>query len=309
MIDVALYEAVFNVMESLLPEYSAFGAVREAAGSALPGIAPSNAYRCTDGYVLIAGNGDSIFKRLMQAIGRDDLGADARRWPDNAGRVARVDELDAAIEAWTLSRPVAEVLGIARRGAGAGRQGLHRQGHRRGPALPGARHDPAPDHARRLRARRARHRAQAARARRARCAASAPRLGDDTDAVLRELGFSTARHRRAARQEGGGMTHRQLWNGAGRRIHMQEVGTRDGLQVETAFVPTEDKIALVNALSQAGMAKIEVTAFVSPKAIPALRDAEIVLREIERRPGRGLQRAGAQRARRRARDRGRAPTS
>ena len=76
-----------------------------------------------------------------------------------------------------------------------------------------------------------------------------------------------------------------LWNGAGRRIHMQEVGTRDGLQVEEAFVPTEDKIALVNTLSRAGMAMIEVTAFVSPKAIPALRDAEIVLREIERRPG------------------------
>ncbi|MEJ8848357.1 hydroxymethylglutaryl-CoA lyase [Variovorax rhizosphaerae] len=75
------------------------------------------------------------------------------------------------------------------------------------------------------------------------------------------------------------------WNGAGRRIHMQEVGTRDGLQVEEAFVPTEEKIALVNALSQAGMAKIEVTAFVSPKAIPALRDAEVVLREIDRKPG------------------------
>ncbi len=78
---------------------------------------------------------------------------------------------------------------------------------------------------------------------------------------------------------------KQVWNGAGRRIYMQEVGTRDGLQVEEAFVPTEDKIALVNALSQAGMAKIEVTAFVSPQAIPALRDAEIVLREIDRKPG------------------------
>jgi formyl-CoA transferase len=66
VIDVALHEAVFNVMESLIPEYSAFGAVREAAGSALPGIAPSNAYRCSDGYVLVAGNGDSIFKRLMR---------------------------------------------------------------------------------------------------------------------------------------------------------------------------------------------------------------------------------------------------
>ncbi|WP_029001081.1 hydroxymethylglutaryl-CoA lyase [Azohydromonas australica] len=77
----------------------------------------------------------------------------------------------------------------------------------------------------------------------------------------------------------------EVWNGAGRRIHMQEVGTRDGLQVEPAFVPTEDKIALVNALSRAGLAKIEVTAFVSPQAIPALRDAEQVLREIERVPG------------------------
>jgi hydroxymethylglutaryl-CoA lyase len=76
-----------------------------------------------------------------------------------------------------------------------------------------------------------------------------------------------------------------IWNGAGRHIHMQEVGTRDGLQAETAFVPTEDKIALVNALSQAGMAKIEVTAFVSPKVIPALSDADAVLRGIERRPG------------------------
>lgn len=76
-----------------------------------------------------------------------------------------------------------------------------------------------------------------------------------------------------------------VWNGNGRRIYMQEVGTRDGLQAEKAFVPTADKIALVNALSQAGMAKIEVTAFVSPQAIPALRDAETVLREITRKAG------------------------
>ncbi len=110
VIDVALYEAVFNCMESLLPEYSAFGAVREAAGSALPGIAPSNAYRCADGgYALIAGNGDSIFRRLMTLIGRDDLGKDPLL-ADNAGRVARVTELDAAIGAWTAERSVAEVL-------------------------------------------------------------------------------------------------------------------------------------------------------------------------------------------------------
>ena len=120
VIDVALHEAVFNVMESLLPEYSAFGAVREAAGSALPGIAPSNAYRCRDGYVLIAGNGDSIFKRLMGVIGRSDLGQDPGL-AGNAGRVARVTELDAAIEAWTVGRTVQQVLdalGAARVPAG-----------------------------------------------------------------------------------------------------------------------------------------------------------------------------------------------
>ena len=109
VIDVALYESVFNVMESLLPEYSAFGTVREAAGSALPGIAPTNAYPCADGYVLVAGNGDSIFRRLMTAIGRNDLANDPTL-AANPGRVLRVAELDAAIGAYTRSRSVAQVL-------------------------------------------------------------------------------------------------------------------------------------------------------------------------------------------------------
>ena len=110
VIDVALYEAVFNCMESLLPEYSAFGAVRGPAGSALPGIAPSNAYRCSDGgYALIAGNGDSIFKRLMKVIDREDFGADPTL-ADNAGRVARVAELDTAIGLWTATRTVDQVM-------------------------------------------------------------------------------------------------------------------------------------------------------------------------------------------------------
>ena len=110
VVDVALYEAVFNCMESLLPEYSAFGAIRGPAGSALPGIAPSNAYLCKDGKcALIAGNGDSIFKRLMTAIGRDDLAADPDL-TDNAGRVKRVEEIDAAIGAWASKLNVAEVL-------------------------------------------------------------------------------------------------------------------------------------------------------------------------------------------------------
>jgi len=112
VVDVALYEAVFNCMESLLPEYSAFGAVRGPAGSALPGIAPSNAYVCKDGgYALIAGNGDSIFKRLMTVIDREDLGADPAL-SDNAGRVARVAEIDEAIGQWAAQRTVDEVLAL-----------------------------------------------------------------------------------------------------------------------------------------------------------------------------------------------------
>jgi formyl-CoA transferase len=122
VIDVALYEAVFNCMESLLPEYSAFGAVRGPGGSALPGIAPSNAYLCNDGgYALIAGNGDSIYKRLMAAIGREDLGNDPEL-ANNAGRVARVAEIDAAIGAWTKTRTVTEALEVLdRAGVPAGR--------------------------------------------------------------------------------------------------------------------------------------------------------------------------------------------
>jgi len=109
-IDVALYESVFNVMESLLPEYDAFGAVRERAGSALPGIVPSNAYRCRGGeYVLVAGNGDSIFRRLMAAIGRADLERDPAL-AHNDGRVAHTARIDGAIEAWTSERTPDEVI-------------------------------------------------------------------------------------------------------------------------------------------------------------------------------------------------------
>ena len=111
VVDVALYEAVFNCMESLLPEFSAFGAVRQPAGSALPGIAPSNAYACADGMVVIGGNGDSIFKRLMIAIGRDDLATDPEL-AGNPGRVKRVAEIDVAIGAWTGTRPVQQVLDV-----------------------------------------------------------------------------------------------------------------------------------------------------------------------------------------------------
>jgi succinyl-CoA---D-citramalate CoA-transferase len=111
VIDVALYEAVFNCMESLLPEYSAAGVVREPSGSALPGIAPTNAYPCSDGVLLIAGNGDSIFKRLMRAIGRADF-AEAADLATNEGRVRRVAEIDEAIAAWTRGRTVSDALAV-----------------------------------------------------------------------------------------------------------------------------------------------------------------------------------------------------
>lgn len=189
VIDVALHEAVFNVMESLIPEYDAFGAVREAAGSALPGIAPSNAYRCSDGFVLIAGNGDSIFKRLMQVIGRDDLGNDAAL-AGNAGRVARVEELDAAIERWTQTRQVGEVLAIlgeARVPAGKvfTAKDIHEDPHYRARdmILKQATRDgyevDVPGVVPKLLGTPGTVRS------------AAPRLGDDTDAVLGELGFST----------------------------------------------------------------------------------------------------------------------
>ena len=191
VIDMALHEAVFNVMESLVPEYSAFGVVREPAGSALPGIAPSNAYRCGDGgVVLISGNGDSIFKRLMTAIGRDDLGRDPAL-ADNAGRVKRVAEIDAAIEAWSLQRPIDEVLAVLAEAK-----------------VPSGRVYTAKDIAEDPHYR-ARDMLLTQRTRDGddievpgivpklmgtpgRVRSSAPHLGDDTDAVLREIGLSDA---------------------------------------------------------------------------------------------------------------------
>jgi formyl-CoA transferase len=190
VIDVALTEAVLNVMESLIPEYSAFGEVREPAGSALPGIAPSNAYKCNDGVVLIAGNGDSIFKRLMATMERHDLAQDPEL-ADNAGRVQRVDEIDAAIAQWTQDQTVDQVLTqLAQAKVPAGRvytardivndphfqardmivKQTTRDGHEMDvpgivPKLMGT---PG------------------------RIRSSAPRLGDDTDAVLSELGLSAA---------------------------------------------------------------------------------------------------------------------
>ena len=109
-IDVALYEAVFAIMESLVPEYQMQGFVRERSGASMPGIAPTNTYRCGDGlYVAIAGNGDGIFRRFMEAIGRPDL-AQEPRLASNDGRAAQAQQLDDIISQWTAKHALAEVL-------------------------------------------------------------------------------------------------------------------------------------------------------------------------------------------------------
>lgn len=110
IVDVAIYESVFNMMESALPEFDLLGDLRERHGSKLPGIVPSNTYRCRDGkFIIIGGNGDSIFRRLMKVVGRDDLATD----PDleeNIGRVKQEKEIDKAIAEWTARHEFSEVL-------------------------------------------------------------------------------------------------------------------------------------------------------------------------------------------------------
>ncbi len=112
MVDVALYEAVFNMMESLVPEYDYAGVVRERTGGSLPGIVPSNTYTTGDGEnIVIAGNGDAIFRRLMIAIGREDMANDPQL-ANNAGRVPRTQEIDDAIQAWCSGRNIDAALEV-----------------------------------------------------------------------------------------------------------------------------------------------------------------------------------------------------
>jgi formyl-CoA transferase len=110
VVDAAIYESIFQMLESVLPEYDFFGHVRERTGAKLAGIVPTNTYRCRDGkYVIIGGNGDSIFQRLMRAAGRPDLASDPRL-ASNPGRVQHEAEIDAAIEAYTLQHDFDTVL-------------------------------------------------------------------------------------------------------------------------------------------------------------------------------------------------------
>jgi crotonobetainyl-CoA:carnitine CoA-transferase CaiB-like acyl-CoA transferase len=110
VVDVAIFEAVFNMLEAVVPEYDGAGVVRGPSGSTVTGIVPTNTYECGDGrYVVIGANADSIFRRLMQAIGREDMAEDPR-FSNNAGRVAHEREIDQAIAEWTGARDSAEVL-------------------------------------------------------------------------------------------------------------------------------------------------------------------------------------------------------
>lgn len=110
VVDVALYESMFNLMEAVVPEFSGAGVIREPSGTTVTGIVPTNTYRCKDGkYVVIGGNGDSIFQRLMEVAGRSDLATDPRM-SNNAGRVEHELEIDNALAAWCMSKSANEIL-------------------------------------------------------------------------------------------------------------------------------------------------------------------------------------------------------
>jgi len=112
VVDVALYESMFNLMEAVIPEYDGAGLIREASGTTVTGIVPTNTYRCADNkYVVIGGNGDSIFKRLMRAAGHPEM-ADNPAMADNPGRVAHQQEIDDALATWCAKRPAGEVIEI-----------------------------------------------------------------------------------------------------------------------------------------------------------------------------------------------------
>ena len=143
IIDVALNEAILSVMESLVPDYLAYGINRQRVGGRMEGIAPSNAYPCRDGTsIIIGGNGDAIFQRYMHTIGRADLAADPRM-ADNAGRWEHRDELDDAIGEWTIRHTARRRAADSRRGANPVGTDPHRRRHLRRRAVRGAKHDPA----------------------------------------------------------------------------------------------------------------------------------------------------------------------
>ena len=112
VVDVALYESMFNLLEAVIPEYDGAGVVRQPSGTTVTGIVPTNTYKCADGkFLVIGGNGDSIFVRLMQAVGRADIAGD-ERYSTNANRVTHEQEIDKVLASWCSNLPLAEAMSI-----------------------------------------------------------------------------------------------------------------------------------------------------------------------------------------------------
>jgi len=112
VVDVALYESMFNLLEAVIPEYDGAGVIRQPSGTTVTGIVPTNTYKCADGkFLVIGGNGDSIFARLMTAVGRADMGTDAK-YATNADRVVHEAELDKVLASWCDSYPLSEATTI-----------------------------------------------------------------------------------------------------------------------------------------------------------------------------------------------------
>ena len=112
VVDVALYESMFNLLEAVIPEYDGAGVIRQPSGTTVTGIVPTNTYKCADGkFLVIGGNGDSIFARLMTAVGRADMGTDAK-YATNADRVVHEAELDKVLASWCDSYPLSEAMTI-----------------------------------------------------------------------------------------------------------------------------------------------------------------------------------------------------
>ena len=112
VVDVALYESMFNLLEAVIPEYDGAGVVRQPSGTTVTGIVPTNTYKCADGkFLVIGGNGDSIFVRLMQAVGRADMAGD-EKYSTNANRVTHEQEIDKVLASWCSNLPLAEAMSI-----------------------------------------------------------------------------------------------------------------------------------------------------------------------------------------------------
>ena len=112
VVDVALYESMFNLLEAVIPEYDGAGVVRQPSGTTVTGIVPTNTYKCADGkFLVIGGNGDSIFVRLMQAVGRADIAGD-EKYSTNANRVTHEQEIDKVLASWCSNLPLAEAMRI-----------------------------------------------------------------------------------------------------------------------------------------------------------------------------------------------------